>query len=73
MARQRGRPASNTREEHNKKLDISQNDVLKDYLILLHNLGTSPNREVLITAANRLLYYSGSSFTVSARWAKKWL
>jgi hypothetical protein len=73
MARRRGRPASNTRSGHNKKLTIPQNSVVKEYLLFLHALGTSLNREVLILASNRVLYYSSSNATVSTRWAKSWL
>ena len=67
MARRRDRPPSNSRGGHNRKLSEPQDHALKDYLLLLHGLGTSPNREVLITASNRVLYYSGSAATVSSR------
>jgi hypothetical protein len=73
MACRRGRPASNSRGGHNKKLSEPQDHALKEYLLLLHGLGTSPNREVLITASNHVLYYSGSTATVLNRWAKNWL
>jgi len=73
MARRRGRPASNTRGGHNKKLTTPQDSAVKEYLLFLHALGTSPNREVLILASNRVLYYCGSDATVSTRWAKSWL
>jgi hypothetical protein len=73
MACRRGRPASNTRGGHNKKLTIPQDSAVKEYLLFLHALGTSPDREVIILALNCVLYYCGSNATVSTRWAKSWL
>jgi hypothetical protein len=43
IAHQRGRPASNTREGHNKKLNIPQNQALRDYPIILTGAGTEAN------------------------------
>lgn len=65
MARRKGRPASNTRSRHNKKLTTPQDNAVKEYLLFLHALGTSPNREVIILASNRVLYYYGSNATVA--------
>ena len=73
MARRRGRPPSNSRGGHNKKLSTPQDSALKDYLLLLYHAGTSANLEQVVLAANRLLFYAGSTDTVSRRWAKRWL
>jgi hypothetical protein len=73
MARRRGRPPSNSRGGHNKKLSTPQDSALKDYLLLLYHAGTPANLEQVILAANRLLFYAGSTDTVSRRWAKRWL
>jgi hypothetical protein len=73
MARRRGRPASSSRGGQNKKLQEPQDQAVQDYLIMLHNAGTSANLEVLVLATNRVLFYSGSYETVSRRWAKRWM
>ena len=43
MARRRGRPASNMRGGHNKKLDVPQDQALRDYLIMLAGAGIEAN------------------------------
>jgi hypothetical protein len=40
---------------------------------MLHYAGTSENLEALVLAANRVLFYSGSSGIVSQRWEKRWM
>src|ERR1700733_15088663 len=72
MARRRGRPASNTRGGHNKKLDVPQDQALRDYLMMLAGAGTEANLAEVKNAASRLLYYeSGDPIkTVSRRWTK---
>jgi hypothetical protein len=40
---------------------------------MLHYAGTSANLEALVLAANRVLFYSGSTSTVLQRWAKRWM
>jgi hypothetical protein len=40
---------------------------------MLHYAGTSANLEALVLAANRVLFYSGSTSTVLRRWAKRWM
>jgi hypothetical protein len=72
-ARKLGQPPSHTRGGQNKKLSEPQDNALQDYLLLLYHAGTPANLEVLILSANRLLYYSGQSETVSWRWAKRWV
>ena len=67
MARRRGRPSSSTRGGHNQKLQDPQNYAVQDYLTMLHYAGTSANLEALVLAANRVLFYSGSTGTVSRR------
>ena len=57
MAYQRGRPASNTRGGHNKKLDVPQDQALRDYLMMLAGAGTEANLAEVKNAASRLLYY----------------
>jgi hypothetical protein len=47
MARRRGRPASNTRGGHNKKLENLQDHIVQDYLLMLYHAGTSANLEAL--------------------------
>ena len=73
LARRRGRPPSNSRGGHNKKLSLPQDSALIDYLTLLYHAGTPANLEQVVLASNRLLFYSGSTDTVSRRWAKRWL
>ena len=73
MARRRGRPSSSTRGGHNQKLQNPQNHAVQDYLTMLHYAGTSANLEALVLAANRVLFYSGSTGTVSRKWAKRWM
>ncbi|RFU31685.1 hypothetical protein B7463_g4640, partial [Scytalidium lignicola] len=72
-ARLIGRNPSSSRGGHNKKLSEPQETALKDYMMLLYHSGTPGTIEVLIQAANRLLYYSGINDTVSHRWAKRWI
>ena len=57
MARRRGRPASNSRGGHNKKLSVPQDKSLRDYLLMLYTSGRSPNLEIIQTSASRLVYY----------------
>ena len=38
---------------------------------MLHYAGTSANLEALVLAANRVLFYTGSTGTVSQKWAKR--
>ena len=75
MARRRGRPASNTRGGHNKKLAAPQDYALKDYIFMLYRAGTAANLEVIQTAAGRLLYYALGDYTslVLRRWTKAWM
>ncbi|OCK89347.1 uncharacterized protein K441DRAFT_487004, partial [Cenococcum geophilum 1.58] len=75
MARRRGRPASNTRGGHNKKLAAPQDYALKDYIFMLYGAGTAANLEVIQTATRRLLYYASGDRTslVSQRWIKAWM
>ena len=40
---------------------------------MLYYCGKAANREHLMLAANRVLYYSGSTATVSTRRAKAWI
>jgi hypothetical protein len=40
---------------------------------MLHYASTSANLEALVLAANRVLFYTGSTGTVSQRWAKQWM
>ncbi|OCK99339.1 uncharacterized protein K441DRAFT_673656 [Cenococcum geophilum 1.58] len=72
MARRRGRPASNTRGGHNKKLDVPQDQALRDYLMMLAGAGTEANLAEVKNAASRLLYYESGdpTKTVSRRWTK---
>jgi hypothetical protein len=70
MAWRRGRPASSTRGGHNQKLQDPQNHAVKDYLTMLHYAGTSANLEALVLSANRVLFYSRATGTVSQRWGK---
>ena len=69
IARQRGRPASNSRGRHNKKLLVPQDKSLRDYLLMLYISGQSPNLEIIQTSASRLVYYDTSDidFSVSCR------
>jgi len=67
MAWRRGRPSSSTRGGHNQKLQDPQNHAVQDYLTMLHYAGTSANLEALVLAANRVLFYLGSTGTVSQR------
>jgi hypothetical protein len=46
---------------------------VQDYLAMLHYAGTSANLEALVLAANRVLFYTCSTGTVSQRWAKQWM
>jgi hypothetical protein len=62
-----------TRCSHNQKLQDPQNLAVQDYLTMLHYAGTSANLEALVLAANRVLFYSGSTGTVSQKWAKRWM
>jgi hypothetical protein len=43
MARRRGRPISNTRGGHNKKLSAPQDYALKDYIFMLYGANTNAN------------------------------
>jgi len=47
MARRRGRPVSNSRGGHNKKLSVPQDESLRDYLLMLYTSGRSPNLEAI--------------------------
>ena len=47
IARRRGRPISNSRGRHNKKLLALQDESLRDYLLMLYTSGRSPNLEVI--------------------------
>ena len=75
MARRQGRPASNTRGGHNKKLSAPEDLALKDYIFMLYSAGTSANTNEIQTAASRLLYYvSGNAkASISRRWTKRWI
>ena len=73
MAWRRGRPSSSTRGGHNQKLQEPQNYAVQDYLTMLHYASTSANLEALVLAANRVLFYSSSTGTVSQKWAKQWM
>ena len=73
MARRRGCLPSSTRGGHNQKLQDPQNHAVEDYLTMLHYAGKSANLEILVLAANRVLFYSGSTSTVSRKWAKRWM
>jgi hypothetical protein len=53
MARRRGRPLSNTRGGHNKKLSAPQDASLKDYCLMLYASRRSPNLDTIQTSANR--------------------
>ena len=57
IAHQRGRLVSNTRGGHNKKLNVPQDQALRDYLIMLAGAGTEANLAEVKNAASRLLYY----------------
>ena len=73
IARRRGRPPFSTRGGHNQKLQDPQNHAVKDYLTMLHYAGTSANLEALVLSANRVLFYSRATGTVSRRWGKRWM
>jgi hypothetical protein len=75
MARQRGRPASNTRGGHNKKLSAPQDEFLRDYIFMLQASGRAADWDVIQSAATRLLYYEtgDSEISVSSRWTKGWI
>jgi hypothetical protein len=72
MARRRGRPASNTRGGHNKKLSGPQDESLKDYIFMLWASSRVANREAIQRAATQLLFYEtgDSNISVSSRWTK---
>jgi hypothetical protein len=57
MAQQRGRPISNTRGGHNKKLSAPQDYALKDYIFMLHGANINANTTKIQRATSRLLYY----------------
>ena len=61
MAWRQGRPSSSTRGGHNQKLQDPQNYAVQDYLTMLHYAGTSANLEALVLAANKVLFYLGST------------
>jgi hypothetical protein len=67
MAQRRGRPPSSTRCGHNQKLQDPENHAVQDYLAMLHYAGTSANLEALVLAANRVLFYTSSTGTVSQK------
>jgi hypothetical protein len=77
--RSKGILASNTQGGNNKKLLEPQNDSLKDYLLMCHNLGKSAGIEEVISAANsilrmdRILNEKGEIATTSHRWAHRWI
>jgi hypothetical protein len=47
IARRRGRPTSNSRGRHNKKLLVPQDKSLRDYLLMLYTSRRSPNLEAI--------------------------
>ena len=61
--------------ERGTQLEVTgpQNHAVKDYLTILHYAGTSANLETLVLSANRVLFYSGATGTVSRRWGKRWM
>jgi hypothetical protein len=65
MAQRRGRSSSSSRGGHNQKLEDPQNHAVQDYLTMLYHASTSANLKALVLAANRVLFYLGSSGTVS--------
>jgi hypothetical protein len=71
--RRQGRKSTLTRGGHNKKLSEPQDSAIKAYLLLLFGLGTAANLDNIVIACNRVLYYSGSTESVSRRWAKRWI
>jgi hypothetical protein len=75
MARRRGRPPSHTRGGHNKKLSVPQDDLLKDYILMLYHSGHLANLEAIQIAASRLVFYEtgDSDSSVSRRWTKAWI
>ena len=72
MAHQQGHPASNTRGGHNKKLNMPQDQALRDYLMMLARANTEANLAKVKNAASKLLYYESGdpTKTVSRRWIK---
>jgi hypothetical protein len=72
MARRRGRPISNTRGRHNKKLSAPQDYALKDYIFMLHGANINANITKIQQAVNRLLYYviGDRKSIVLRRWTK---
>ena len=72
MAHQQGHPASNTRGGHNKKLNMPQDQALRDYLMMLTGASTEVNLAEVKNAVSRLLYYESGDLikTVSWRWTK---
>jgi hypothetical protein len=73
MAWRRVRPLSSTRGGHNQKLQDPQTNAVKDYLTMLHYTDTSANLGALVLSANRVLFYSRATRTVSKRWGKRWI
>ena len=75
LRRRAGVPPSSSRGGHNKKLNSVQDMALRDYICMLYHCGTPANTEVIVLAANRLLYYSTGDpkETVSIRWTKAWI
>jgi hypothetical protein len=75
MARRRGRPASNTRGGHNKKLSAPQDESLKDCIYMLQASGRAADRVAIQSTTTRLLYYEtgDSEISVSSRCTKGWI
>ena len=75
MARRKGRPASNTRGGHNKKLAEPEDEALKDYILMLQYTGHGANIQEVRSAANRVVYWTtgDEKETVSLRWTKRWM
>jgi hypothetical protein len=75
MARRRGRPISNIRGGHNKKLSALQDYALKDYIFMLYRANININITEIQRAISRLLYYviGDRKSIVSRWWTKAWL
>jgi hypothetical protein len=57
MARRRGRPPSYTRGRHNKKLLVPQDNLLKDYILMLYYSSYLINLEAIQITVSRLIFY----------------
>ena len=71
IAQRQGCSASSSQGGHNEKLQEPQDQAVQDYLLMLYHASTSANLEVLILAANSVLFYLGSFDTISQRQAKR--